>query len=183
MNEETKETPVVEEQPKEEVKTFTQEEVNKIVQDRVFKEKKKQLPKEELDAYNQWKDNQKTETERINDKINSYEEKIKQANEQYSALRFENTALKKNIKPDSLKDVQLLSAAYTSEEVDMDAAIDKVLEKYPHFKKETVAVTTTNSTVTPAPGADPKKKVSIADMTSEEYYKSQGIKPFNSRHK
>ena len=47
-----------------EVKTFTQEEVNTMIQDRLAKEKKKMPSQEELKAYNEWKESQKTEAEK-----------------------------------------------------------------------------------------------------------------------
>ena len=171
----------VETQPekKEEVKTFTQEELNKVVQERLAKEKKKYPNKERLQAFDTWEETQKTETEKVNDKINSYEEKIKEHENNYSSLKFENLALKKDIKTDSIKDVFILSKSYTSEDVDMGEAIEKVLEKYPQFRK--VITTTTNTTVKHEPGETKKEKVAIMDMTTEEYYESLGMKPFNKK--
>ena len=40
-------------------KTFTQEELNKIVQERLDKEKKKMPSKEDLKAFKEWKESQK----------------------------------------------------------------------------------------------------------------------------
>lgn len=57
-----------------EVKTFTQEEVNTIVQERLDKFKKKMPSKEELDAYNNWKESQKTESEKALEKDKRIEE-------------------------------------------------------------------------------------------------------------
>ena len=47
-----------------EEKTFTQEEVNRMIKDRVAREKKGQLSKEELKAYKEWKESQKTEAQK-----------------------------------------------------------------------------------------------------------------------
>ena len=57
-----------------EVKTFTQEEVNTIVQERLDKFKKKMPSKEELDAYNNWKESQKSESEKALEKDKRIEE-------------------------------------------------------------------------------------------------------------
>ena len=50
----------VEKTEKEEVKTFTQDEVNAML----AKEKKKMPSKEDLKAFNEWKESQKTESEK-----------------------------------------------------------------------------------------------------------------------
>ena len=50
----------VEKNEKDEVKTFTQDEVNAML----AKEKKKMPSKEDLKAFNEWKESQKTETEK-----------------------------------------------------------------------------------------------------------------------
>ena len=47
-----------------EQKTFTQEELNAIVETRLAKAKKDMPSKEELQAYNEWKQNQKTEQDK-----------------------------------------------------------------------------------------------------------------------
>ena len=57
-----------------EVKTFTQDEVNTIVQERLDKLKKKMPSKDELDAYNNWKESQKTESEKALEKDKRIEE-------------------------------------------------------------------------------------------------------------
>ena len=51
-----------------EVKTFTQDEVNTIVQERLDKYKKKMPSKEELEEFNNWKESQKTESEKALEK-------------------------------------------------------------------------------------------------------------------
>lgn len=53
-----------------EVKTFTQEEVNTIVSDRI-KDFKKKLPSDDdMKAFNEWKESQKTEAEKHQDVLN-----------------------------------------------------------------------------------------------------------------
>lgn len=57
-----------------EEKTFTQDEVNTIVQERLDKFKKKMPSKEELEAFNSWKESQKTESEKALEKDQRIEE-------------------------------------------------------------------------------------------------------------
>lgn len=61
-----------------EVKTFTQEEVNAIVQERLAKSKKGMPSQEELKAFNEWKDSQKTETEKSLEKDKEIERLTKE---------------------------------------------------------------------------------------------------------
>jgi hypothetical protein len=46
-------------------KTFTQEEVDRLIESRLARAKKQMPDKEELDAFKNWKDSQKSEAERI----------------------------------------------------------------------------------------------------------------------
>ena len=56
-----------------EEKTFTQADVDKLIQDRIAREKKNQLSKDELKAYNDWKESQKTEEEKKNEALTNAE--------------------------------------------------------------------------------------------------------------
>lgn len=62
--------------------TFSQQEVEEMVQLRLAKERKKYPSKEELDAYNTWKESQKTESEKNAEKEAEYQKAIKK-NEDY----------------------------------------------------------------------------------------------------
>lgn len=98
---ETAETEKVEtntEEPKKEEKTFTQEEFDKALQNAI-KIKTKGIPsKEELKAYNEWKESQKTaeeknaERERLNQEITNERDNLKR----------ENLLLRKGVKDDDL---------------------------------------------------------------------------------
>lgn len=81
-------------------KTFTQEEVNNIVKERLAKEKKGIPSKEELAKYNEWKESQKTQQDK-------YDELVKQDSEKESTintLRMENEVLKAGINdPDEIE--------------------------------------------------------------------------------
>lgn len=119
-----------------EEKTFTQEEVNRMIKDRVAREKKGQLSKEELKAYQDWKESQKTEAQKQSEALSNAEAKAKAEEERANTLEAKVTCLSKGVIADSVDDVVILAKALVSEEVTMEQAIDKVIEKYPSFKGE-----------------------------------------------
>ncbi|MFT8347692.1 hypothetical protein [Clostridium saccharoperbutylacetonicum] len=124
------------EEQKEE-KTFTQADVDKMIKDRVTREKKGQLSKEELKAYQEWKDSQKTDSEKKEETIKNAEKAKSDAEERALLAETKVTCLSKGVNPVALDDVVVLAKVMVSDDVTIDQAIDKVLEKYPHFKGET----------------------------------------------
>lgn len=121
---------------KQEDKTFTQKEVDELVKARVAREKKGQLSKEELKAYQEWKDSQKTESEKKDEALTNAEKAKQAAEEKAAILEAKVTCLSKGVGATSVDDVVVLAKAMVSDDVTIDQAIDKVLEKYPHFKGE-----------------------------------------------
>ena len=128
-NSDTKETT-------QEEKTFTQADVDKLIQDRIAREKKNQLSKDELKAYNEWKESQKTEEEKQSEALTNAEKARIAAEEKATALEAKVTCLSKGVIATSVDDVVVLAKAMVTEEVTIEQAIDKVLEKYPSFKGE-----------------------------------------------
>lgn len=128
--EDTQETTQTEE------KTFTQADVDKLIQDRIAREKKNQLSKEELKAYNEWKESQKTEEEKKNEALTNAEKARLAAEEKATALEAKVTCLSKGVIATSVDDVVTLAKAMVTDELTIEQAIDKVLEKYPSFKGE-----------------------------------------------
>ena len=114
---------------KNEEKTFTQKELDTIIQERLAKVKKNLPSQEELKAFNDWKESQKTETEK------------------YQELLNENTSLKNKVK--EYEDMTLVrnsgvESKYEkfvySEVKDMEGSIEDniktYLEKNPQYRKE-----------------------------------------------
>lgn len=122
-----------EDKGEEEVKTFTQDEVDKLIKDRVAREKKGQLSKEELQAYQTWKDSQKTDAEKKDEAVTNADKARIAAEERAIALEAKVTCLSKGVKSDFTDDVVILAKAMVSDEVTMEQAIENVLKKYPHF--------------------------------------------------
>lgn len=90
---ETTTTETVEKNSEEVVKTFTQEEVNGIVKDRLAKAQKGIPSKEELAKYNEWKESQKTQQDKYDDLVKNSNEK----DHTISNLEKENAVLKAGI--------------------------------------------------------------------------------------
>ncbi len=118
----------------EEAKTFTQEELDKIVKERVARAKKDQPPKEELEAFKQWRESQKTEEEKKNEALTNAEEARVAAEERALLAETKVTCLSKGVVATSVDDVVILAKAMVNDDLTMEQAIDKVLEKYPSFK-------------------------------------------------
>lgn len=118
----------------EESKTFTQEELDAIVKDKIAKAKKGQPSKEELEEFKQWKESQKTEDEKRTEALNNAEQARLAAEEKATALEAKVTCLTKGVTANSVDDVVILAKAMVNDDLTMEQAIDKVLEKYPSFK-------------------------------------------------
>ena len=90
---ETTTTENVENNSAEVVKTFTQEEVNGIVKERLAKAQKGIPSKEELAKYNEWKESQKSQQEKYDNLVKNSSEK----DHTISILEKENAVLKAGI--------------------------------------------------------------------------------------
>lgn len=135
-NVETTETKTDRQETTQEEKTFTQADVDRLIQERVAREKKNQLSKDELKAYNEWKESQKTEEEKKNEALTNAENARIAAEEKANNLEAKVTCLSKGVIATSVDDVVILAKAMVTDEITIEKAIDKVLEKYPSFKGE-----------------------------------------------
>ena len=133
-NVETTETKTDTEETTQEEKTFTQADVDKLIKERIARERKNQLPKEELKAYQEWKESQKTEEEKKNEALTNAEKARVAAEERALLAETKVTCLSKGVIATSVDDVVILAKAMVTDEVTIEQAIDKVLEKYPSFK-------------------------------------------------
>lgn len=121
-----------------EEKTYTQDDVNKMIKDRLARERKSQPSKEDLEAFNNWKESRKTDEEKRNEALKNAETKVKEAEERASNLEAKVSCLSKGVNANSVDDVVILAKSMVSDDITIDQAIEKVLEKYPSFKTQQV---------------------------------------------
>ncbi|MBD5104469.1 MAG: hypothetical protein HDT47_06365 [Ruminococcaceae bacterium] len=138
----TKPEPAQEQQPE---KTFTQSELDAAI----AKERQSLPSADELKAFNDWKESQKTKQEKTAEKIKLAQEAQTAAEQKASALEAKLTAVSKGVKPEAVEDVIALAKNKVSDDVTLEQAIESVIEKYPQFgsadKPLTTGVTTPNN--------------------------------------
>ncbi|CAN2247534.1 hypothetical protein [Bacillus vallismortis] len=130
----------------EEGKTFTQEDVNSIAAREAKAAKEnllKQLgvedfknAKEGLAKFKEWQDSQKTEAEKQAERLQEFENQNQTLSSENETLKAQISAMQAGVNADSVADVVTLAKNLVSDEMDMNAAIQKVVEKYPHFKEQ-----------------------------------------------
>ncbi|MEN7359481.1 hypothetical protein ABC915_21930 [Bacillus licheniformis] len=81
-------------------------------------------------------DSQKTEAEKQADMLKQLEDTKTTLASENESLKAQNAAILAGVQKDAIEDVVTLAKPYVSDEVDINGAIEKVLEKYPHFKGE-----------------------------------------------
>ena len=74
-------------------KTFTQEEVNALIESRLARAKKQMPSKEELESFKQWKDSQKSENERLAQKEQEFQKVLTER----ETIRRENIVLRSGV--------------------------------------------------------------------------------------
>ncbi len=109
-------------------KTFTQEELNKIVQDRIEKEKKKMPSKEELKAFKDWQESQKTVEQKQAEKDAEYQKTLNELN----TLKQTNAVLKAGVNKD---DVDYVLFKVSKMEGEFEENLTKFLKDNPKYKE------------------------------------------------
>lgn len=123
---ENTETSTVEEKVE---KTFTQKEVDELITKRLDREKKKQPSPEEMKAFNDWKESQKTEADR--------QEEIRKENEELkSQLKMANNKTIMANYDVAPKFQELVLKEVSGIEGEFEDNLKAYLESYPEFKKE-----------------------------------------------
>ncbi|PGQ63373.1 hypothetical protein [Bacillus thuringiensis] len=159
---------------------FTQEQVEEAKQQQEAAFLKK-LGVENLDqlkqtvkGWNEYQESQKTEQEKTNEKLTTFETQLKEKNESLFNLQAENAAIKSGITEEkNLNAVITLAKTKVSDDIDITKAIEMVVEEFPHFKG-----------VVEEPSANPVKKPTFSNgqhqqttMTeSEKWAAAFGIK-------
>ena len=123
-------------------KTFTQEELNKIVQERLDKEKKKMPSKEDLKAFKDWKESQKTAEEKQAEKEAEYQKTLNELN----TLKQTNTVLSAGVNKDDA-DYVLFKVSKMDGEFEENLA--KFLKDNPKYLKQELETTEPKATGAP----------------------------------
>lgn len=139
-----------------EQKTFTQEELNAIIETRLAKAKKDMPSKEELQAYNEWKETQKTEQEKINDKINQLQTNNVTLTNENSQLKAQLEVLNSNAKKEFVRFVTSEVLAMVNDTTDLKTAIKSYKKDNPQYFGDTVIKKTQTSPSLNAGGDKPQ---------------------------
>lgn len=126
-------------------KTLTQEEATSLVAREAKKAQEALLRKlglgddiksvqDGLKRYQEWQDKQKGDAEKSAEALAAAQKAAEQSAKRAEALEARFTAISAGATPQSAEDVVALASLQVADDVDMAAAIGKVLEKYPHFK-------------------------------------------------
>ena len=110
-------------------KTFTQEELNKIVQERLDKEKKKMPSKEDLKAFKDWKESQKTAEEKQAEKEAEYQRTLNELN----TLKQTNAVLEAGVNKD---DADYVLFKVSKMEGEFEENLTKFLKDNPKYLKQ-----------------------------------------------
>ena len=123
-------------------KTFTQEELNKIVQERLDKEKKKMPSKEDMKAFEDWKESQKTEAEKQAEKDAEY----KKALEELNTLKQTNAILEAGVNKD---DADYVLFKVGKMEGEFEENLAKFLKDNPKYLKQELEIIEPKATGAP----------------------------------
>ena len=123
-------------------KTFTQEELNKIVQERLDKEKKKMPSKEELKAFKDWQESQKTAEQKQAEKDAEYQKTLNELN----TLKQTNAVLEAGVNKD---DADYVLFKVSKMEGEFDENLAKFLKDNPKYLKQELETTEPKATGAP----------------------------------
>jgi vacuolar-type H+-ATPase subunit I/STV1 len=159
-----------------ETKTFTQEDINRVIGEakkssvaKVLKElgiEDVENTKEGMKKFKEWQDSQKTESEKLTGKLTEYEKSLQEKDKQVNDLNAKFTALSKGVQTDKVDKVIKLLSAYEGETI--DAKIDAILTEFPEYKK--------GSAPASIGGQSTGQQTNSLDSAKEQLNKIMGLK-------
>lgn len=151
-----------------EEKKFTQKDIDEAVKKRLARERRK------------WQREQQGNTVRKNagsgEEETEQEKKVREAEEKASTLEMKWTCLEHDVKKECVDDVLALAKVHAAKDtLDIEDAIDKVLEKYPQFKEGTEDQEGEEEEQKKKGwgqrhGGDPSKKKTVDDVIKEKLF-------------
>lgn len=129
-------------------KTFTQKELDDIVKQRLDRAKKDMPSKDELKAFREWKDSQKTAEQKAAEQLAEVNAAKDAAEREKSRLEIKVSCLAKGVPADAADDVIALAERFIDDNTTIEKAVEKVLEKYPSFRSATKVPGITTGTKT-----------------------------------
>lgn len=139
-------------------KTFTQKELDEIVKQRLDRAKKDMPSKDELKAFREWKDSQKTAEQKAAEQLAEVAAARDSAEREKNRLEIKVSCLAKGVDVEAVDDVIALAERFIDDDTTIEKAVEKVLEKYPSFRSAvkvpgiTTGVKTTVSEKSPVSG-------------------------------
>ena len=115
-------------------KTFTQKELDEIVKQRLDRAKKDMPSKDELKAFREWKDSQKTAEQKAAEQLAEVAAARDSAEREKSRLEIKVSCLAKGVDVEAVDDVIALAERFIDDDTTIEKAVEKVLEKYPSFR-------------------------------------------------
>lgn len=126
-------------------KTFTQNEVNDLIKARLERERKGQPTKDELAAFRDWQNSQKTAEQKAADDLRAAQDAQSAAEQKAADYEAMFAAMKAGVSPEAAEDVVALAKLKVSDTMPLSKAIDEVLKKYPQFTVGTAPAATTGT--------------------------------------
>lgn len=116
-------------------KTFTQKELDDIIRLRLERTKKDMPSKDELKEFREWQENRNSFEMKAFSDIAAANSAREAAEKDKHDLEIVISCLSKGVAPEYADDVITLAKKYTDENTSVDAAVDKVIERYPVFRR------------------------------------------------
>lgn len=149
-------TPTAETQDNGGIRTFTQDEVNDIVEARLKKARKNMPSEEELQQYNDWKQSQKTAQEKMDEQINELKTNNGTLTNENAQLKAQIQIMNNNVKKEFVRFVTSEVLAMTNDKVDLETALKSYKKDNPQYFGDTVIKKTQTSPSLNAGGDKPQ---------------------------
>ena len=121
----------------EQEKTFTQADVDKLIQSRLERERKKYPSEEEITAYRTWKDSQQTEQERQakrDKELADSKSALTAAQAELKQVKRDKYVLSKGLTGDDAEFIAFKALKMVDDKTTFEQAVDKLTENRQKFK-------------------------------------------------